>query len=100
VRLAGSLPAAPGLAVLHGLAGAFLPRAAGRIPLLKFRDDPLMVAVLGWRGVATWLRNTPRLVSLGGSFGPMARPYLQDPFLLRWIDMLCFLISGLPLRVY
>jgi len=38
-----------------------------------------------------------RMAALGGSFGPMARRHLRDPFLLHWVEMLSFLISGLPL---
>lgn len=73
-------------------------RAVSRIPLLGLRDDHLMAAVLGWQGAATWLRNAPRLARLGGSFGPMVRRHRQDPFLLRWVGVLCFLIFGLLFR--
>ncbi|QEY31068.1 FAD-binding protein [Synechococcus sp. RSCCF101] len=72
-------------------------RAAASLPLLGFRDDPAMAAVLGWRGLRAGLRHAPRLAALRGSFGPMARARLRDPFLLHWVEMLCFLISGLPL---
>ena len=56
-----------------------------------------MAGVLGARGSATLLRQAPRLAALGGAFGPMARRHLRDPFLLHWVEMLCFLISGLPM---
>ena len=26
--------------------------------------------------------------------GPLCRRHLRDPFLLHWVEMLCFLISG------
>jgi phytoene dehydrogenase-like protein len=32
---------------------------------------------------------------LGGAFGPLARRHLRDHFLLHWVELLCFLISGL-----
>lgn len=72
-------------------------RAAGSLPLLAMRPGLGMAGVLGARGSATLLRQAPRLAALGGAFGPMARRHLRDPFLLHWVEMLCFLISGLPM---
>ena len=72
-------------------------RAAASLPLLAMRPGLGMAGVLGARGSATLLRQAPRLAALGGAFGPMARRHLRDPFLLHWVEMLCFLISGLPM---
>lgn len=44
------------------------------------------------------LGQAGRLAALGGAFGPMAHRHLRDPFLLHWVDLLCFLISGLPME--
>ena len=72
-------------------------RAAASLPLLAMRAGLGMAGVLGARGSATLLRQAPRLAALGGAFGPMARRQLKDPFLLHWVEMLCFLISGLSM---
>ena len=72
-------------------------RAAEALPLLALRPGLGMAGVLGARGSATLLRQAPRLAALGGAFGPMVRRQLKDPFLLHWVEMLCFLISGLPM---
>jgi len=101
----------PFLAVLRDLRGpavaeewaAFMAwlepycRAANALPLLALRPGLGMAGALGARGSAALLRHAPRLAALGGAFGPMARRHLRDPFLLHWVEMLSFLISGLPL---
>jgi phytoene dehydrogenase-like protein len=71
-------------------------RAARTLPLLGLRSDGGVVAALGNQ---TWqlLAQAPTLARLGGGFGSLARRHLRDPFLLRWVDLLCFLISGLPM---
>ena len=71
--------------------------AAQALPLLALRPDVQLAAVLGIGRASALLRQAPRLAALGGSFGPMARRHLSDPFLLHWVEMLSFLISGLPL---
>lgn len=43
------------------------------------------------------LAQARQLAQLGGAFGPIARRHLSDPFLLHWVDLLCFLISGLSM---
>ena len=72
-------------------------RAANALPLLALRPGLGMAGALGARGSAALLRHAPRLAALGGAFGPLARRHLRDPFLLHWVEMLSFLISGLPL---
>jgi phytoene dehydrogenase-like protein len=72
-------------------------RAARALPLLALRSDLGTPAVLGPGGSLALLRRMPRLAGLGGAFGPIARRHLRDPFLLHWVDLLCFLISGLDL---
>ncbi len=73
-----------------------LCRAAQALPLLALRPGLGTAAVLGTRGVGL-LGQAGRLAQLGGAFGPLARSRLQDPFLLHWVDLLCFLISGLDM---
>ena len=72
-------------------------QAALALPLLALRPGLGMAAVLGVRRSARLARLAPQLAALGGAFGPMARRHLRDPFLLHWVDLLCFLISGLPM---
>ena len=73
-------------------------RAASRLPLLALRSEAWGTArVLGPGGLAGLLAATPQLPRLSGAFGPLARRHLRDPFLLHWVDLLCFLISGLPM---
>jgi phytoene dehydrogenase-like protein len=72
-------------------------RAATALPLLALRPGLGTARVLGGGRVAALLAQAPRLAALGGAFGPLARRHLRDPFLLHWVEMLCFLISGLPM---
>ena len=71
-------------------------RAARALPLLALRPGLGMAATLGGSALGL-LGQAGRLSALGGAFGPMARRHLRDPFLLHWVDLLCFLISGLPM---
>jgi phytoene dehydrogenase-like protein len=71
-------------------------RAARSLPLLALRPGLGLASTLGGQALGL-LSQAPRLAALGGSFGPMARRHLRDPFLLHWVELLSFLISGLPL---
>jgi len=71
-------------------------RAARALPLLSLRADGGLAAALGGQALQL-LAQAPALARLGGAFGPIARKHLRDPFLLHWVDLLCFLISGLPM---
>ena len=76
------------------VAMAPLCRAAGSLPLLALRPDAGLLTTLGSQGLGL-IGQAGQLAALGGAFGPMARRHLRDPFLLHWVEMLCFLISGL-----
>ena len=48
-------------------------------------------------------RYAPRLLEHGGRLGAMVQPFgtlvegvVKDPFIKNWLDLLCFLLSGLP----
>ncbi|MFN9530144.1 MAG: phytoene desaturase family protein [Cyanobacteriota bacterium] len=100
----------PFLAVVRDLRGAAVARewqtfmnsleplcqAARALPLLALRPGLGTAAVLGTRGFGV-LGQAGRLAQLGGAFAPLVRNQLQDPFLLHWVELLCFLISGLPM---
>jgi len=73
-------------------------RAARALPLLALRPGPGVALSLGAGGALGLLGQAGTLASLGGSFGPIARRHLRDPFLLHWCELLCFLISGLGME--
>jgi hypothetical protein len=48
-------------------------------------------------------RYAPRLLEHGARVGTMVQPFeklvegvIKDPFIKNWLDLLCFLLSGLP----
>jgi phytoene dehydrogenase-like protein len=71
-------------------------KAARALPLLALRPGMGMATTLGSQALGL-VAQAGRLAQLGGAFGPIARRHLRDPFLLHWVDLLCFLISGLPM---
>jgi phytoene dehydrogenase-like protein len=73
-----------------------LCRAVRSLPLLALRPGIGSALTLGGGGLGL-LAKAPQLAALGGGFGPIARRHLRDPFLLHWVELLCFLISGLEL---
>ena len=65
---------------------------------------PLLALPASVDGIGPLLRRSGRLVQhlpairhLSGAFGPLVDRHLQDPFLRHWVDLLCFLISGMPM---
>ena len=64
------------------------------LPLLALRPGLGTAAVLGASGMGL-VGQAGRLAQLGGAFSPLVRRRLRDPFLLHWVELLCFLISGL-----
>jgi len=71
-------------------------RAARSLPLLALRPGLGMATTLAGKGLEL-LSQAGALARLGGGFGSLARRHLRDPFLLHWVDLLCFLISGLEM---
>ena len=69
-------------------------RAARSLPLLALRPGLGMATTLGSQGLSL-LGQAGSLARLGGGFGALVRRHLRDPFLLHWVELLCFLISGL-----
>ena len=88
------LPLAPGsidTVLLQPIAAA-----ANALPLLALRPGLDAMAQLLERGPQL-LRHLPAMRHLSGAFGPLVDRHLQDPFLRHWVDLLCFLISGMPM---
>ena len=70
--------------------------AADAIPLLALRPGVDVVGQLFKQGPRL-MKHLPAMRHLAGAFGPLVDRHLQDPFLRHWVDLLCFLISGMPM---
>ena len=70
--------------------------AADALPLLSLRPGVDGMAQLLQRG-GRLLPHLAAMRHLAGAFGPLVDRHLQDPFLRHWVDLLCFLISGMPM---
>ena len=70
--------------------------AAAALPLLAMRPGVDGMAQLLKRG-GRLLPHLAAMRHLAGAFGPLVDRHLQDPFLRHWVDLLCFLISGMPM---
>ena len=72
-----------------------LAQTAIALPPAAFRFD--------WGAVRTLGPFAPKLLPHVGRMGQLSGPFAQviarvitDPFIQRWLDLLCFLLSGLP----
>lgn len=72
-----------------------LKEAAIAIPPAALRVD--------WRAVLTagpfassLLKHLPAVARLTGPFSQIMQGVVSDPFICNWLDLLCFLLSGLP----
>lgn len=72
----------------YGEAAIALPPAAVRFDWNCFQT----LAPYG----LSMLKHTPRLLELAGPFSNLMNQVVRDPFLRNWLDLLCFLLSGLP----
>ncbi len=72
-----------------------LADAAIAIPPAAFRADLGVIRTLG-RFLPAMLRQTKYIRQLTGPFNRILDREISDPFIHRWMDMLCFLLSGLP----
>ena len=70
--------------------------AANALPLLALRPGLDAMAQLLERGPRL-LKHLPAMRHLSGAFGPLVDRHLKDEFLRHWVDLLCFLISGMPM---
>ena len=68
--------------------------AANAIPLLALNKDRETIFQLLKRSKSL-LKHVKSFKYLGGTFGNLVDDHLKDPFLRNWVDLLCFLISGL-----
>lgn len=72
-----------------------LAKAAIAIPPAALRFDIGAAIILG-RFAPSLLPHLSNIVKLNGSFGRIMDGSIKDPFIRNWLDLLCFLLSGLP----
>lgn len=76
-----------------------LCKAATALPPAALRaDDPLGSIRVGFKYAARSfsLDQIPQLAKLSKPFGPLLDEFVQDPFANNFIDLLCFLLAGVP----
>ncbi|WP_144427475.1 phytoene desaturase family protein [Nostoc piscinale] len=72
-----------------------LAQAAIALPPAALRLD-IGAAVTVSRFAPTLARHTGNVLKLTGSFSRIMDGVVSDPFIRNWLNMLCFLLSGLP----
>lgn len=72
-----------------------LARAAIAIPPVALRSDLGAVLTIGQFAPAA-LPYMGDLAKLTGAFAPIMDGVITDPFIRNWLNLLCFLLSGLP----
>ena len=72
-----------------------LSQAAIALPPAALRLDLGAMLTLG-RFAPALLRFAPQMAKLTGSFERVMAGSITDPFLKNWLNLLCFLLSGLP----
>lgn len=74
-----------------------LSRAATALPPSALRFDwgaPLSVG----RFAPSLLQRAASMMKITGPFSRIMDSVVQDPFIRNWLDLLCFLLSGLPAK--
>jgi phytoene dehydrogenase-like protein len=72
-----------------------LSKAAIALPLAAFRSDPGALLTIG-RYASALLQHAPAFLKVTGAFDRIMNPVVQDPFIRNWLNLLCFMLSGLP----
>jgi carotene isomerase len=70
-------------------------KAAIALPPIALRGDWKAALTLG-KFAPSLLQFAPQALRLTGSFGSIMNEVIRDPFIRNWLDLLCFLLSGLP----
>jgi len=72
-----------------------LAEAVNAIPPLAIRNDlAAIIAIAKYLPATFW--HTPNILRLTGAFSQIMNDVVQDEFIRNWLDLLCFLLSGLP----
>eukprot|EP00898_Chlorokybus_atmophyticus_P007437 jgi/Chlat1/7695/Chrsp64S00562 len=69
--------------------------ATAALPAAAIREDPAALITLA-RFLPALLKSGPVAAQLSQPFSELIKDTVKDPFVLRWLDLLCFLLSGLP----
>ena len=72
-----------------------LAEAVSAMPSVAMRFDLGAAMSLG-RYLAPTLGHLPNIMRLTGAFSNIMDDIVQDSFIRNWLDLLCFLLSGLP----
>ncbi|XGB41457.1 MAG: NAD(P)/FAD-dependent oxidoreductase [Nodosilinea sp. LVE1205-7] len=72
-----------------------LKAASTAIPPIALRSDWGVLRTL-YPFLTDVLKQTRSLIQLSGPFSQLLAGVVQDPFLRNWLDLLCFMLSGLP----
>lgn len=72
-----------------------LAEAVNALPTLAIRNDWAATITVG-RYLPSLLRHTPNLLQLTQPFSKIMDGVVSDSFIRNWLDLLCFLLSGLP----
>ncbi|MDJ0647827.1 MAG: NAD(P)/FAD-dependent oxidoreductase [Xenococcaceae cyanobacterium MO_188.B19] len=72
-----------------------LAAAVNAIPPLAIRNDlSAAISVAKYLPATFW--HTPNILRLTGAFKSIMEGVVKDEFIRNWLDLLCFLLSGLP----
>jgi phytoene dehydrogenase-like protein len=72
-----------------------LGKRASALPPAAIRFDLGLLqtaAPYAWDSIC----NAPQMLQLMGSYGQILNQTVSDPFIRNWMDLLCFMLSGLP----
>ncbi|MDJ0573821.1 MAG: NAD(P)/FAD-dependent oxidoreductase [Xenococcaceae cyanobacterium MO_234.B1] len=72
-----------------------LTAAVNALPPLAIRND-LNVAIAVAKYLPATIWHTPNILRLTGAFKSIMDGVVKDQFIRNWLDLLCFLLSGLP----
>lgn len=72
-----------------------LAEAVNALPSLAIRNDWAAAITVG-RYLPGLIRHSPNLFKLTEPFGKIINEVISDSFIRNWLDLLCFLLSGLP----
>ena len=72
-----------------------LAAAVNALPPLAIRND-LSVAISVAKYLPATIWHTPNILRLTGAFKSIMDGVVKDEFIRNWLDLLCFLLSGLP----
>ncbi len=70
-------------------------KAATALPSLALRFDLGAAITLG-KFAPAFLRSAGDAIALAGPFSKIMDKNVKDPFVKNWLNLLCFLLSGLP----